>query len=164
MSALSIRLDKAIAKIPPCQPVDTTERPQIDFKAICEQISAETARVAALPPVGRLAHILDEIASIKHRAATPFVPNPADGIGRASIAEGLHRFAVMDAKKGFPSFQWEKRRCEIQILRDHGHDVTELDRAHRQYAHLPWQWIHYQTPLPPAAQAIIDQALKQETP
>lgn len=162
MSALSVRLDKLAARIPLPKPVDNTERPQIDFKAMCEQISTEHARVAALPPVEKLAHILNEIAEIKRKAATPFVANPADGIGRGCLAEGLHRFAVMDAKKGFPNFQWEKRRCEIQILRDHGYDVTELNRAHRQYAHLPWQWIHYQSPLPPDAQAIIDRALYQE--
>lgn len=162
MSALSVRLDKLAARIPLPQPADTTERPQIDFKAICERISAETARVAALPPAARLAHILDEIASIKCKAATPFVANPADGIGRASLAESLHKFAVMDAKKGFPNYQYEIRACEIQILRENSYDVTELDRVHRQYVDLSWQFYQYKEPLPPAAQAIIDQALNQE--
>jgi hypothetical protein len=162
MSALSVRLDKLAAKIPPPRVLDTTERPKIDFKVMFAEMEAESARVKALPPIQKLMHILGEIEKIRREAVTPYVANPADGLVRASLAEALHKFAVMDVKKGFPSHQWEKRRCEILILREHGYDAAELDRAHRAMAHLPWQWVHYQTPLPPDAQAIIDQALIQE--
>lgn len=154
MGALSVRLEKAAARIPPPPVLDTNPRPQVDFRVICERISAETARVAVLPPAERLAHILDAIEKVRRKAAAPMPPS--DGSVRASLAETFRKVAVMDAKKGFPNVQWEKRRCEIQILRENGYDVAELDRVHRAMAHLPWQWIHYQTDLPPAAQAIID--------
>lgn len=154
MSRYLARLVKLEAAVPAPPVVNETPRPQIDFKELCERISAETARVAALPPAERLAHILDEIEKVRRKAAAQ-IPSPDDSV-RASLAVVMRKVLTTDVKKDFPFRQYEIRECEIQILREQGYDVAALDHAHREFAHIPWQWGHYQTPLPPAAQALID--------
>lgn len=145
--ALHRRLAKLEATVQPA-PAPVADRKPIDFGQIIAEIKAETARVAALPPAQRLAHLRREISAIQRQADAPAPDTP--------FGEVMHRFYVMDARKGFPNHAFDIRRAEIEILKLHGYDVAELERAHRDIAHIPWQAVHYLAPLPPAAQEIID--------
>ncbi len=152
MSRYLSRLAKLEASIPLPQPEAENARKSIDFAKVIAKIEAETARVAALPPKARIAHLQSEIAATIARASSPPPPDPPGSVpGLSERFHALHRQAV---KSGFPKEHYAIRRCEIQLLREAGYDVGELEREHRRLAHLPWQWPG--TPLPPDAQAIID--------
>jgi hypothetical protein len=161
MSALSVRLDKLAARIPPPSPPIEEAKP-FDFHVYLAEVNAEKARVAALSPVEKIAHVRAEMAAIIAKAAEASPVPEGEGVGRHSLRVAMHKLAVIDVQKGFHSDHYEIRRCEIEILRKHGYDVGRLDAARREFAHLPWQWVPEKNLLPPDAQAIIDQALNQE--
>lgn len=152
MSALSVRLDKLDARIP-VPPPPEADRPRIDFSAIVAEIKAETARVAALDPVAKIAHLQDEIAATIAKAKEP---PPPDEPGRVPLAASFHAIHAQRVKDGFHSEHHEIRRCEIAILKQLGYDTRQLAAEHNTFADLPWQWDPKSHVLPPDAQEIID--------
>jgi len=146
------RLAKLESAIPLPQPEAVGGRKPVDFAAIVARIEAETARVAALSPKARISHIQDKIAATIARASSPPPPDPPGSV--PGLSERFHALHRQSVKSGFKTEFYEIRRCEIELLREAGYDVGELEREHRRLAHLPWQWPG--TPLPPDAQAIID--------
>ncbi|UCV14118.1 hypothetical protein [Quatrionicoccus australiensis] len=156
MSALSVRLDKLLSRMPPPAPAQA-ERPAVDFGELVRGIVEETARVAALPPLEKIAHMLGKIERKRNKAAMPFVP--AEYRGTPEVGENLHNLLVHEVKQGFHSDFYEIRAAEIKVLRDAGYAVSELEKSHRYWANLPWQWVPEKNLLPPDAQRIIDEAL-----
>lgn len=156
MSALSVRLDKLLSRMPPPAPAQA-ERPPVDFGELVRGIVEETARVAALPPLEKIAHMLGKIERKKYRAAKPF--DPSEYRGTHGVGESLHDFLVHEVKQGFHRELYEIRGAEIEVLRDSGYPVSDLEKAHRYWADLPWQWVPETNLLPPKAQQIIDEAL-----
>lgn len=159
MRSASSRLDKLEQRLPTPAP-QAVKREAVDFGAMIARIKAEAARVEALPPAQKIAHIRLKIAKTIAEAEAPPQPDIPGGV--SGIAANMHKIIVKLVKDGFHSEHYEIRRCEIEILRQHHYDVLHLDAAHRKCTHLSQQWIPEKNSLPPDAKAIIDQALNQE--
>ena len=159
MRSASSRLDKLEQRLPTPAP-QAVEREAVDFGAMIARIEAESARVEALPPAQKIAHIRLKIAESIAKAEAPPQPDRPGGV--SGLAANMHELIVKLVKDGFHSEHYEIRRCEIEILRQHHYDVRQVYAAHHEFAHLPWQWIPDKNSLPPDAKAIIDQALNQE--
>jgi hypothetical protein len=153
MSALSARINKLAARIPDPPPM-AEERKPVDWGALIAKINAESARVEALPPAQKVVHIRAKIAATISKAESPLPPErPGCASGLAAKLRNLH---VKSVKDGFHSEYHEIRRCEIELLRQNGYDITQLATAHEKYVNVPGHWIPQDNPLPPDAQALVD--------
>jgi hypothetical protein len=161
MSTLSARIDKLAARIP-ASTLPVKEAKSLDFSEFIAKTKAEELRVAALSPVDKIFHVREKIAGVVAEALEPPPVQGDDHAGAFCIRIACHKFAKNDVRDGFHKEHFEIRRCEIEILRQHNQDVSRLDAAHQRFAKIPWQWVPEDNQLPPDAQEIIDQALKQE--
>lgn len=132
-TALARRLAKLEEAIQPASTAPDDTRPGIDWGATLQRIKAEVDRINALPPLQRISHELGCIA----RAALP-IEDPGSVAGLKDKLRALEQSRI-------PERQQTIRECELKLLAQSGYAPDDLPDAPH--------------PLPPAAQAYLDNLL-----
>ena len=147
------RLSRLENRIPP-PPVPQQARASTGgLEAALTKIKAQSAWLETATPVELYRHCQQQIAKAQTVIAAGKVLVPDAPGALPGFAQSLADCRLAAAKSGLGSLHWDLRKAEISILKGAGHPaISELEKAHAAYSHLPWQWPYRDNVLPPEAQ------------
>lgn len=157
MRTATARLEKIEARMPAptptVEPVDATS----GLQAAIEKVLAESARVEALPLAGKIRHMRAKIDRQTEEARQPAPPDRPGGV--TGLSASIHALKVAMAKNEFREERFEVRGYEIELLREHGYDIAQLEARHSSWKEQPGEWCYENEALPDDAERLLSEIL-----